>query len=360
MGTIMTTSVENVPHNVDTVQNAVPNEFQIGHFEHHQHSDHGLTLVQTFFRNYFGPVLLHRVTKIFVALLFIVYLALSIWGSILMNNGLQPDKLVPKNHYVHKFLLADLYWNDGLPLQILLNNPPNISIYENRRKIYAMVENFENTEHTMDSSYTMLWMREYELWLNSTGFVDSPKATEFNPENIKQWLKFTGSYEYWKSCIEWGNASKGEDPMKMKAFRFSVSYTTNVLSFGLEYIYFEQNILGWIKGLFRSQSTSISDCSNAKSFQNVSRIQYNLLRTYFTFCRSISNDFSDYCTKHNNIIGHNDFNRFAADPTSSLRFVHDIFSALNRYRCLRISGLVEREHGLYFDGYNDYGHWLCS
>lgn len=196
---------------------------RLQHFEHQQETDHELSFVQKIFRKYYGPVLLQPITKALAVGLFIVYLILAIWGTLLMPSGLQPEKLVSKNHYVYHYLYSYNYWKDGLPLQILLNNPPNISLYEERRKVFAMVAQLENTKHTMDERFTMFWMKEYQRHLNESGFQDSPNAIAYSASHIKSWIGASSGGSYWESCIRWGNESAGEDPNAILAFRFTVS-----------------------------------------------------------------------------------------------------------------------------------------
>uniref|UniRef100_A0A915KAA6 Patched family protein n=1 Tax=Romanomermis culicivorax TaxID=13658 RepID=A0A915KAA6_ROMCU len=114
------------------------------------------------------------------------------------------------------------YWKTGMPMQILVNNPHNISIYETRQQIFAMVRSFEDTDHTMNSNSTMLFLREYTMWLEERGFKDSPNATQYSGYNIKYWLRATGSRTFWESQIQWGNESLGQDPYEIIAFRFAV------------------------------------------------------------------------------------------------------------------------------------------
>lgn len=189
-------------------------------FEHHQTTDHELSMVQTVFRKYYGPTLLKPVTKVLVSLLFVLYLILSIWGTLLMPSGLQPEKLVDKDHYVHKYLFSDSYVKNGAPLQILFNKPPNLSIYAEREKVFRMISRLENTNYTMDDRYTVFWMKEYEMFLNET------KATfrDYSSNGIKTWINSTASRTYWDSCIRWDNGNRDADAAEMKAFRFQVSF----------------------------------------------------------------------------------------------------------------------------------------
>lgn len=52
-----------------------------------------------------------------------------------MNHGLRPEKLVSQDHYAYDFLWSDRYWSSGLPLQVLVNNAPDLTVYENRQKV---------------------------------------------------------------------------------------------------------------------------------------------------------------------------------------------------------------------------------
>lgn len=161
-----------------------------------KNEDGKVLLIQNFFRNHYGPILLKPLSKLFVAVLFAAYLTFSIWGVITMPMGLNFEDLVPESHHTHHWVVENLRHADGSPMQILVNNPPDLTEANNRIALYSMVKNLENTEHTLDERYTMFWLKEYEQWLMNDN------VSTYYPESVKLWLYSLSHPAYWKSCIE--------------------------------------------------------------------------------------------------------------------------------------------------------------
>lgn len=198
---------------------------QLEQFERSTIGDqHSESLIQAFFRKYYGPILLKPLTKVLVAILFIAYIAFSVWGVLTMPNGLEPSKLVHNEHHARHFLTKKESWNDGLPLQVLVANAPNITNQLDRIKLYDMVRSLENTKHTLDSRFTMFWLKEYDRWLNDTErTITKDDPAPYSSESIKKWLQQLSNSAYWNSCLQWGNETNEEDPMRLKSFRFTVN-----------------------------------------------------------------------------------------------------------------------------------------
>lgn len=175
--------------------------------------DGNVSLIQNFFRNYYGPILLKPVTKFFVAGLFATYLTFSIWGVLTMPNGLKTEELIPETHYSQHWMVENLQHSEGMPMQILVNNPPDLTTPKNRVSLYEMVKSFENTAHTLDERYTMFWLEEYERWIKG-----GDNSSAYKPESVKLWLVSLSHPAYWKSCIEFTKDNRSD----IRSFRFSV------------------------------------------------------------------------------------------------------------------------------------------
>lgn len=179
-------------------------------------------LLNTFFRKYYGPFLMNPITKVGVILSFIAYLAISFYGCYRIKDGLQPDKLVLRSHFVHKYFdMMDDFWAEGMQAHIVVNNPPNLTIGENREKILNMVTRFENTSHTLASNATLFFLREYMVYLDSFK-AKITNTTEYWEDKFQNWLSYTGGRSLWITDIKFGMPHLGEDPNEMKAFRFQV------------------------------------------------------------------------------------------------------------------------------------------
>jgi len=175
-----------------------------------------------FFRNFYGPFLMHPVTKVCVGVIFLVYLAISFWGCWIIKDGLQPQKLVLRSHYLHKYFeLMDDFWHEGMQAHIIVNNPPNLTIAQNRSKMFDIVHAFEDTDHSLASNATLFFLKEYVTYLTDLG-VKQDDTKEIWVEQLKIWLQYTGGRPFWDTDIRWGDKSKGEDPDALMVFRFQV------------------------------------------------------------------------------------------------------------------------------------------
>uniref|UniRef100_A0A915HVW1 SSD domain-containing protein n=1 Tax=Romanomermis culicivorax TaxID=13658 RepID=A0A915HVW1_ROMCU len=170
-----------------------------------QHKD---PLLNRFFRHYYGPFLMHPATKFGIVIVFFLYLAVSFYGCYIIQEGLQPQKLVLRSHYLHKyFQMMDDFWAEGMQAHIVVNNPPNLTSVLNRRRIFEMVASFENTSHSLASNATLFFLKEYTRYLTDLR-VRRDDTKEIWEDKLKIWLRFTGGRPFWETDIRWGDPAK--------------------------------------------------------------------------------------------------------------------------------------------------------
>ncbi|KRY56200.1 Patched domain-containing protein 3, partial [Trichinella britovi] len=177
----------------------------------------------TFFQKYYGHCLFHPAVKVVVCFLYLIYIGLAIWGCIVIKEGLRPADLVHKNHYVTKFYkLSRDFRNCGMQVHILVNNPPDLSVAENRQRVLDMVHAFEGSAFTMGSNGTVFFLNEYLNYLNSLGaaVMDTDK---FWSDDLLNWIRFNGARPLWETDIVWSHPSNnGSSRGRIKAFRFQI------------------------------------------------------------------------------------------------------------------------------------------
>ena len=73
------------------------------------------TFVNRLFRDVYAPFLLTKRTIIYVALAYIVYISIAIWGISSIKEGLNPRNLVRSSFYLSDFytLIDETFWNEG-------------------------------------------------------------------------------------------------------------------------------------------------------------------------------------------------------------------------------------------------------
>ncbi|KAL1232438.1 Patched domain-containing protein [Trichinella spiralis] len=177
----------------------------------------------TFFQKYYGHCLFHPAVKVVVCFLYLIYIGLAIWGCIVIKEGLRPADLVHENHYVTKFYkLSRDFRNCGMQVHILVNNPPDLSVAENRQRVLDMVHAFEGSAFTMGSNGTVFFLNEYINYLNSLGaaIMDTDK---FWSDDLLNWIRFNGARPLWETDIVWSHPSNnGSSRGRIKAFRFQI------------------------------------------------------------------------------------------------------------------------------------------
>ncbi|CDW59806.1 Patched domain containing protein, partial [Trichuris trichiura] len=76
---------------------------------------------QKMLENWYVPVLMHRVMRFMIVVSFILYLAVSIWFCTNLREGLEPS-------------VGKKLWNYGTEVQVVVNNPPDVSEEAGRLK----------------------------------------------------------------------------------------------------------------------------------------------------------------------------------------------------------------------------------
>lgn len=122
------------------------------------------TFVNRLFRDIYAPFLLTTQTKIYVLFCYFIYLGIAIWGLSQIKEGLNPRNLVRSSFYLSEFygLIDETFWQEGLQMQVVLNNPPDLFNETGRSEFKRLMGAFENTEYTMAHNATMIWWDAYE------------------------------------------------------------------------------------------------------------------------------------------------------------------------------------------------------
>ncbi|TKR89719.1 hypothetical protein L596_013778 [Steinernema carpocapsae] len=127
------------------------------------------TFVNKLFREIYGPYLLAPATKIGVLAVYLVYISFAILGCVQVQEGLNPKTLVRRSFYLSDFyqLIDETFWEEGLQMQVVVNNPPDLFDPEQRARFANMMSQFENTPYTMNHNATMIWINAFETKLQS-------------------------------------------------------------------------------------------------------------------------------------------------------------------------------------------------
>ncbi|KJH50467.1 patched family protein [Dictyocaulus viviparus] len=183
------------------------------------------TFVNKLFREIVGPFILERSTRICAVLLYCIYLILSIYGCLNIKEGLDPKFLVRESFYLSTFykLIDESFWQEGLQMQVVVNQPPDLFNSSTREEFSKMLNDFENTYYTMSHNATMIWLQAYESHLekemNEFNIAKPTSSSEWY-HRCRDWLLVAGGRRLWEKDMVWGQSA--EDFYELKAFRFQL------------------------------------------------------------------------------------------------------------------------------------------
>ncbi|MFH4977170.1 hypothetical protein AB6A40_003879 [Gnathostoma spinigerum] len=186
------------------------------------------TLISWIFRDIYGPFLLSSSTKKIVAIVYVVYIFLAVYGCFSIKEGLNPKFLIKESFYLYKFyvLMDETFWREGLQMQVVVNSPPDFFDPKERQKFEDVLTDFEDTQYTMKHNATMFWYDAYERHLMrelNELHIPLPNSSFEWYVRCREWLIIAGGRRLWEKDMVWGeNASNPETYYHLYAFRFQL------------------------------------------------------------------------------------------------------------------------------------------
>lgn len=135
-----------------------------------------------FFRDYYAPFITHRVTAVFVVLLYIGYLAVATWGVINLEEGGDFRKnLASQDSFVYAFfdIESDYFRNYGPDMNIIAKSELNYWDPDVQVAVENVMTELEQTDFYYDSTFTISWLREYLKFLEETNQDHSSREVFF-------------------------------------------------------------------------------------------------------------------------------------------------------------------------------------
>ncbi|MCP9261645.1 Patched domain-containing protein 3 [Dirofilaria immitis] len=148
-------------------------------------------------RNTYVPILLDNRTKFIVLLLFIIYLSLSIYGIMGMEQGLDYDKLLIKTDPIVRTIAIELeLFHGGDQIDIAVVKAPDMTKPLNRKRVEQMVHDFEHMIFATGPKATQVWIREYRKYANITGAYLLNDHRSWI-EGVYHWSRLFAFYKLW-------------------------------------------------------------------------------------------------------------------------------------------------------------------
>ncbi|CAH1799201.1 unnamed protein product [Owenia fusiformis] len=152
-----------------------------------------------FFKTYFGPVLMHPVSKVLVILTFLGYMGVAIWGVFNLREGLELKNLAPDDSYATSFyhhddsLFNSIY---GPRLQVAITQQLDYWNASSLEEVDKLINELKRSKWIFDNE-TMIenWHRDFSEYLNLTSrsFLNRTQYIDILKE---EFLKIPGFKRY--------------------------------------------------------------------------------------------------------------------------------------------------------------------
>ncbi|XP_041424227.1 patched domain-containing protein 3 [Xenopus laevis] len=119
--------------------------------------------VTVFFHKYYGVFLTNQWTKVLTVLLYLGYLAISIYGCFKLQGGVDVQKLPNDNSYVSQYYANEaLYFAaHGPRIMVVVNSELEYWKPKTSKEIETCMQKLENNSY-VDKKFTESWLRTYE------------------------------------------------------------------------------------------------------------------------------------------------------------------------------------------------------
>ncbi|CAI2358232.1 unnamed protein product [Caenorhabditis sp. 36 PRJEB53466] len=166
----------------------------------------------------YGPFILSNTVRLVSGLIFLIYMAIALYGCYNFREGLNPGNLVTNDHYIAKYF-TDIkhFWRVGPQLHVAILNPPSLVSSSNRDELLHIVSSFENTTYTMGREGTVFFLLEYMNYLADLN-VEIEDSKHLWETKFNSWLKYTGGSTQWTS-----NIRRNESDGSFQCFRFQIA-----------------------------------------------------------------------------------------------------------------------------------------
>ncbi|XP_023242223.1 patched domain-containing protein 3-like [Centruroides sculpturatus] len=144
-------------------------------------------LAAALFRDYVAPTLGLKPVKAIIILLYILYLAIAIWGCCVVHEGIELELLHPYSSVAIKFHQEEnLYFNRyNDRIQVVINEPLEYWKPEVQQEVEHVLQKFENAPHIADSYLTESWLRYFLKMVK-----DERSSTLFSNFNLTNKIDF--------------------------------------------------------------------------------------------------------------------------------------------------------------------------
>ena len=120
-----------------------------------------------FFKKYYGPFLTSKLSAIAVVVLYFGYLAVTLWGALTLEEGLDLKTVTTDDSYLYSYYeVEEVYFRVfGPDMMIVATEEIPYWDLGVQRKIENVMSELEDSRYFFDSSLSISWLREYISFL---------------------------------------------------------------------------------------------------------------------------------------------------------------------------------------------------
>ncbi|RCN39422.1 patched family protein [Ancylostoma caninum] len=102
-------------------------------------------------------------TRLALLIILIFYWIASLYGCQKMEIRMDTTNLVMKDSPLHNvaFVYENFLWKEGQLVLVFVNNPPDLSMEDNQRRMLGLVGEFESLPYSMGKNSTSFWLRSF-------------------------------------------------------------------------------------------------------------------------------------------------------------------------------------------------------
>ncbi|MFH4974020.1 hypothetical protein AB6A40_000729 [Gnathostoma spinigerum] len=155
----------------------------------------------------------------FTALFFVV----SLWGTLRMRTYINAQKIIPSDSLLQRTdeVFRKYQWPEYEPVQVFVNNPPDIKDRQAVAELKALIHDFETLPHAIGPKATMFWMSDFEKMIEDINELTMRFGIEVDP-SYQSLPEFLRTFSYWNETIRWQRDENGT--VKVTAFYFITGY----------------------------------------------------------------------------------------------------------------------------------------
>ncbi|XP_041959481.1 patched domain-containing protein 3-like [Alosa sapidissima] len=182
--------------------------------------------IQKFLRRYYGPCLVSTWMRVFVCVLYAVYLAVGIYGCVNIKEGIDLGNLANDDSYIQKYYeYKKKYFSEyGAMVMLAVQDTYPYWEEEARLKLDMCIEHFHSLTE-VNPDYSVSWLQSFEEFTNKTKMIVNSEATftksllsflDYHPE-FKEDLNMSSNNTIYASrfFLQTVNITTSEDEKKM-------------------------------------------------------------------------------------------------------------------------------------------------